>query len=62
MKLCEMIEIYLKYTIRTINAFIWINNHVNSSIKCMLSEIIKNSFSNILTILAKNFIVSHSLS
>ena len=42
MKLCKMIEIYLKYdnmhTIRTINAFIWINNHVNSCIKCMLSR------------------------
>ena len=40
MKLCKMIEIYLKYdnihTIGVINAFICINNHVNSCIKCML--------------------------
>ena len=43
MKLCKMIEIYLKYdnmhTNRIINAFICINNHVNSFIKCMLSGI-----------------------
>ena len=36
-----MIEVYLKYdnmhTIRTINAFICINNHVNSCINSMLS-------------------------
>ena len=35
MKLCKMIEIYLKYDnmhpIRIINAFSYINNHVNSS-------------------------------
>ena len=41
MKLCKMVEMYLKYdnmhTIGTINAFICINNHVNSCIKCMLS-------------------------
>ena len=41
MKLCKMIEIYLKYdnlhSIRTINVFIWINNHVNSCINSMLS-------------------------
>ena len=43
MKLSQMIEIYLKYdnmhTIRTINAFTCINNHVNSCIKCMVSII-----------------------
>ena len=43
MKLCKMIEIYLKYdnmhTIGIINAIICINNHVNSCIKCMLSDI-----------------------
>ena len=42
MKLCKMIEIYLKYdnmhTIGKINAFICINNHVNWCIKCMLSH------------------------
>ena len=41
MKLCKMIEIYLKYdnmhTIGVINAFICINNHVNSCINSMLS-------------------------
>ena len=41
MKLHKMIEMYLKYdnmhTNRTINAFICINNHVNSCINCMLS-------------------------
>ena len=41
MKLCKMIEIYLKYdnmhTIGVINAFICINNYVNSCINCMLS-------------------------
>ena len=41
MKLYKIIEMYLKYdnmhTIGTINAFICINNHVNSCIKCMLS-------------------------
>ena len=41
MKLYKMIEIYLKYdnmhTIRTINVFICINNHVNSCINSMLS-------------------------
>ena len=41
MKLCKMIEIYLKYdnmnTIRTINAFICINNQVNSCINSLLS-------------------------
>ena len=44
MKLYKMIEIYLKYdnmhTIRTINAFIFINNHANSCINSMLSIII----------------------
>ena len=43
-KLCKMIEIYLKYDnmhiIRTINAFIYINNHVNSCIDRMLSHVI----------------------
>ena len=43
MKLYKMIEIYLKYDnmhiIRTINAFICINNHVNSCINNMLSVI-----------------------
>ena len=41
MKLCKMIEMYLKYdnmhTIEVINAFICIDNHVNSCIICMLS-------------------------
>ena len=41
MKLYKRIEIYLKYdnmhTIRTINACIYINNHVNSCINNMLS-------------------------
>ena len=41
MKLCKMIEIYLKYDnmhiIRTINAFICINKHINSCINNMLS-------------------------
>ena len=41
MKLCRMIEMYLKYdnmhTNVIINAFICIDNHVNSCIKCMLS-------------------------
>ena len=41
MKLCKMIEVYLKCDnmniIRTINAFNCINNHVNTCIKCMLS-------------------------
>ena len=41
MKLYKMIEIYLKYdnihTIRTVNAFLYINNHVNSCINIMLS-------------------------
>ena len=40
MKLHKMIEVYLKYdnmhTNLIINAFICINNHVNSCIKCML--------------------------
>ena len=44
MKFYKMIEIYLKYdnmnTNGIINAFICINNHVNSCIKCMLLEII----------------------
>ena len=44
MKFSKMIEIYLKYdnmhTIRTINAFICINNHVNSYINGMLSVLI----------------------
>ena len=44
MKLCKMIEIYLKYDnmhiIGTISAFICINNHINSCIKCMLSIIL----------------------
>ena len=43
MKLCKMIEIYIKYdsmhTTGVINAFICIKNHVNSCIKCMLSLI-----------------------
>ena len=43
MKLYKMIEIYLIYDnmhrIRTINAFICINNHVNSCINSMLSDI-----------------------
>ena len=44
-----MIEIYLKYdnmhTIRTINAFICINNHVNSCINSMLPlSLIENVF------------------
>ena len=43
MKLCKMIEIYLKYdnmhTIGVINAFICINNHVNSYVNNMLSGI-----------------------
>ena len=42
MKLHKMIEIYLKYDnmhiVETINAFICINNHVNSCIKCILSK------------------------
>ena len=41
MKLCKTIEIYLKYdnihTIVIINGFIYINNNLNSCIKCMLS-------------------------
>ena len=41
MKLHKMIEMYLKYdnmyTNGIINAFICINNHVNSCINCMLS-------------------------
>ena len=41
MTLHKMIEIYLKYDNMhingTINAFIYINNHKNSCIKCMLS-------------------------
>ena len=41
MKLYKMIEIYLKYenihTIRAINGFIYINNHVNSCINRILS-------------------------
>ena len=41
MKLYQMVEIYLKYdnmrTIKTINAFICTNNHVNSCINSMLS-------------------------
>ena len=41
-KLYKMIEIYLKYdnmhTFGIINAFICINNHVNSFINSMLSE------------------------
>ena len=41
MKLHKMIEMYLKYDNMhingTINAFIYINNHVNSCINCMLS-------------------------
>ena len=47
LKLYKMIEIYLKYdnmhTIRTINAFICINNHVNSCINSMLSPIHETS-------------------
>ena len=42
MKLCKMIEIYLKYdnmdTVGIINTFIFINNHVNSWINSMLSH------------------------
>ena len=41
MKLCKVIEIYLKddnmHTFGVINAFICINNHVNSCINSMLS-------------------------
>ena len=41
MKFYKMIEIYLKYdnmhTFGIINAFIYINNHVNSCINSMLS-------------------------
>ena len=41
MKLYKMIEVYLKYdsmhTFRIINAFIYINNHVNSCTNSMLS-------------------------
>ena len=41
MKLCRMIEIYLKYdnmhAIRTIDAFICMNSHINSYINNMLS-------------------------
>ena len=47
MKLCKMIEIYLKYdnmhTIRTINAFICINNHVNLCINSILSSFLKEA-------------------
>ena len=43
MKLHKMIEMYLKYdnmhTNGTTNAFIGINNHVNSCINCILSII-----------------------
>ena len=43
MKLCKMIEIYLKYdkmhTIRKISAFICINNHVNLCINSMLLRV-----------------------
>ena len=49
MKLYKMIEIYLindnMHRIRTINAFIFINNHVNSCINSMLSDI-KSAFLN----------------
>ena len=42
MKLFKMIEMYLKYddmyTNVILNAFICINNHINSCIKCMLSS------------------------
>ena len=60
MKLHKMIEMYLKYanmhTIGTINAFICINNHVNSCIKCMLSNtsVITTSKKNIIDIDCKN--------
>ena len=41
MKLHKMIEMYLKYdnmhTIGTINALIYINNHINACMNCMLS-------------------------
>ena len=57
MKLCKMIEIYLKYdkmhTIRTINAFICLNNHVNSCINNMLSTLSYNRFRVSLWVLAK---------
>ena len=47
-----MIEIYLKYnnmhTIRTINAFICINNHVNSCINSMLSVVMDGMAVNLL--------------
>ena len=51
MKLCKMIEIYFKYdnmhTNGIINAFIFINNHVSSCIKCMLSSYIWNKEENV---------------
>ena len=44
MKLYKMIEMCLKYdnmhTIRTINAFLCIDNHVNSCINIMLSTMV----------------------
>ena len=50
MKLCKMIEIYLKYDnmhiIGILNVFIYINNHVNSCINSMLSKDIELSVKN----------------
>ena len=44
MQLYKMVEIYLKYDnmhiTRTINAFICINNHVNSCVNSMLSTVV----------------------
>ena len=43
MKLCKMIEIYLKYynmhTNKIFNALNYINNHVNSCTNCILSTL-----------------------
>ena len=45
MKLCKMIEMYFKYnnmyTIGSINAFVCINNHLNSCIQFMLSTTLR---------------------
>ena len=46
MKLDKMIEMYLKYdnmhTYEIVNALIYINNHVNSCINCMLALLLSN--------------------
>ena len=63
MKLYKMIETYLKYDnmpiIRTINAFICINTHVNSCINNMLShppyKPCVNSLISSLSLLVKSF-------